>query len=229
MSGFVRSGFARRRSYSARRNRRRGEGTPKFFVARTTTIRLRRFSRLLPSPSLSLSSFLERSLSHPLLPRASPRLTGEKLLRGASLFWLPYFTDFKPSALPLFRYPPFYPFSPLSPHPVPSAIPCLYSRYTSPPSCSPQRVTLSLIQRAVPASQRNVVPPSINPSPSTNTFHVRLCEFALISTCALHVCVAYFHRLTDFSGMSKVCLRATYSPGNFEISTHFVLIIRGWS
>lgn len=136
--------------------------------------------------SLSLSLLPWAIPFHPLHPRASPRLTGEAAERSIPFLApiLHRFRTIRPASIPLSAILSlFAPFT----SPVPSAIPCLYSRYTSPSSCSPQRVTLSLIQHAVPASQRNVIPPSINPSPSTNTFHVRLCEFALISTCALCV------------------------------------------
>lgn len=123
VSGFVRSGFARRRSI------RQGETDDATWWRYTKVLRrphhddpaTTTFLPSFASLSLFLPSFLPCAISfHPPLPRASPRLTGEAVLRGASLFWLPYFTDSEPSALPLFHYPPFYPFSPLSPHPFPS-------------------------------------------------------------------------------------------------------------
>jgi len=165
----------------------------------------------LPSPfilSLSRSCYLFPSYLvtpfYPSFPRLRSVLRG-KLLRGASLFWLPYFTD---SDLPPPRYLPFYPFSPLSPYPpfraAPPASPESLLSLHFAPSCSPQCVTLSLIQHVVPARQRNAPRSLIIPQPSTflprsssfpvpfspcalakDTFRVRLCEFVLISICAL--------------------------------------------
>lgn len=104
------------------------------------------------SPSLPLHSppplavLLARQ---PFPPLATPGLCSVlrgKLLRGASLFWLPYFTDSKRPPCSSY-YLPFYPFSSLSLHPpfrkfphpsLSSRVPgplSLYSRYTLGPSC----------------------------------------------------------------------------------------------
>jgi len=97
-------------------------------VLRTTTT-----IRSLPSPFALSSTYLVYPtrnaipLPHPLslslsLPpfllfwRLCSVLRG-KLLRGASLFWIPYFTDSDHPLSCIPRYLPFYPFSLLSPHP----------------------------------------------------------------------------------------------------------------
>lgn len=161
MSGFVRSGFARRRSI------RQGETDDVVKVHQSSSSPALRSGYDVSPVFCLLSLFLPCAIPfHPLLPRASPRLTGEAAERSIPFLApiLHRFRTIRPASIPLSAILSlFAPFAP----PLPSAIPCLYSRYTSPPSCSPQRVTLSLIQHAVPASQRNVVPHlSIPPSAS---------------------------------------------------------------
>lgn len=113
VSGFVRSGFARRRSI------RQGETDDVVKVHQSSSSPALRsgydVSPVFRHLSLSPSSFLVRSLS--TLSSPGHRLVlREKLLRGASLFWLPYFTDSEPSALPPFRHSiPFRPFHPTYP------------------------------------------------------------------------------------------------------------------
>lgn len=151
----------------------------------------RRSGHVYPSPfallllSLSPSIYISFSIHLPSIlparqpfppPKLCPVLRG-KLLRGASLFWLPYFTHSdRPPCLP--RFLPFYPFSSsLSPRPPFHKLPrpslsswpayrgplSLYSRYILGPSCFiPSCVTLSLIQHVVPASE---TPPRSSSSP----------------------------------------------------------------
>lgn len=177
----------------------------------------RRSGHVYPSPfallllSLSPSIYISFSIHLPSIlparqpfppPKLCPVLRG-KLLRGASLFWLPYFTDSdRPPCLP--RFLPFYPFSSsLSPRPPFHKLPrpslsswpayrgplSLYSRYILGPSCFiPSCVTLSLIQHVVPASEtpRSSSSPISLATPGEQYFSRSLVRIrALISTCAL--------------------------------------------
>lgn len=168
-------------------------------ISRATTIRPRLPVAFCSSTPFSLSIYISFS-THLSTPRLCSIL--EKLPRGASLFWLPYFSDSnRPPCLP--RFLPFYPFSSsLSPHPpfhklrrpsLPSWPaywgPSVFTLVTfSAPRALSQPVTLSLIQHVVPASE---TPPRSSSSPISATpgeryfsrSLVRIC--ALISTCAL--------------------------------------------
>jgi hypothetical protein len=160
--------------HSAGRSRRRGE----VYQNSPSPAQRRRSGYVSPIAFCLLSLSLSLLLSHlvtpfyPSLPKLRSVLRG-KLLRGASLFWLPYFTDsdrppFPPP--PLFPLP-FYPFSPLLPYPpfraAPPASPESLLSLHFAPSCSPQCVTLSLIQHVVPARQRNAPRSLVIPQPST--------------------------------------------------------------
>jgi len=128
-----------------------------------------------PFLSLSRSCYLFPSyLVTPLLPfvpYASLCLTREAAERSIP-FLAPILHRFRPSAFPLPpRYLPFYPFSSLSPYPpfraAPPASPESLLSLHFAPSCSPQCVTLSLIQHVVPARQRNAPRSLVIPQSST--------------------------------------------------------------
>lgn len=124
-------------------------------------------------------------------PHCKLRSVLRKLLRRASLFWLPYFTDFDHPPY-LSRYLPFYPFSSRSPYtrrsiisPLSLSMPQVFTLVTLRPfDTHPNALRLVWFSTWYQsANQLYILVAFISQLPIT--FCVRLWEFALILTCAL--------------------------------------------